>query len=167
MSKITETEILYKNIAKAAIRELRKEEKEKQKKEVLHNTELLLNRYFDIKEAMGLARCRFKVADEEIWLKSIFRNKAISKFLINHFETCMDVLEEKYAGKARILRLMYMDLGYRGLSWQERILSISEQSEHLLGVIASERTVAKWRADMVRELSLLLFCADGLKLYTL
>jgi len=162
--KFTETEVFYLNIAKQAIKEIRREEKDNQRKAALHNTKLLLKRYLDIRDSIKLAKCHFMVSEEEIILKSIFRSRAVSKLLLNHIDACMDSLESKHQGKAKILKLMYCNEQYRTLTYFEKIASIAEQSHNLVGVIASERTVERWISDMTVELSTILFGADGLRL---
>lgn len=166
-SQQNETEIFYKNIAKQAIREIRQEEKAKSKQEALHNTKILLKRYLDIKDSMKVIKCHYMIANEEIWLKSIFRSKAVSKLYLNHVDTCIEILEDKFKGKAKVIRLMYLTDEYRMLSHHERIMTISEQSMWLMGVMASDRTIERYLADMISELSVLLFGADGLRIWTI
>lgn len=162
-----DTEIFYKNIAKHAIRELKQEEKENQKKATLHNTELLLNKYFDIKDAIEDQDLAFFIDGEQIILSSVLRNKANARLLLEYVDMCIEKLKKKFPEKSKILEIMYFTPQHSHLSWTEKIYMIYEQSRYLFGEVVSERTITRWRKEMVDELSLSLFKADGIKIWTL
>lgn len=162
-----DTEIFYKNIAKHAIKELKREEKENQRKAILHNTELLIKKYFDIKDAIEDEDLAFYIDEEQIILSSVLRNKATARLLLEYVDMCIEKLKNKFPDKSKILDIMYFTPQHSHLTWDEKIYMIYEQSRHLFGTIVSERTITRWRTEMVDELALLLFKADGIKIWTL
>jgi hypothetical protein len=166
-TRASSQEILYKNIAIAAIKHLKDEENKKYKKNILHNTEMLLRRYFDIADSMKTAKYKFAVGNEELIIRSIMRSRTTSAIMINHLKCCMEQLQQKYPQKAKIIHIMYFDENYRDATWEDKIADIVDMSVKLFGTEVSESTVTRWRKDMVSELSVILFGVDGLRLFTM
>jgi hypothetical protein len=164
---INQQEILYKNIAIAAIKQIKAEEAKKYKKDILHNTEMLLRRYHDIAESMKMAKYKFSVGNEELVIRSIMRSKATSAIMVNHIKVCMEQLEERFPQKAKIIDIMYLNIDYRDATWEDKIADIVDMSGKIFGTEVSESTITRWRKDMVSELAVILFGADGLRLFTM
>ena len=158
---MSELELVAREAAREVLAMYKEQEKQKQRKEILHNTNELLKRYLDIKDYLRTAKCHYIVNSEEIWLKSIFRSKATTRFLVSHVDTSIEILGAKHPDLTRIIKIIYTDEQCRNLSWEEKIANLA------VDMCMSERNVARWRGRAVDELSIILFGADGLRLWTI
>jgi hypothetical protein len=152
--------------AKQAIREYDKEKKQEQRKNVFHNTRLLLKHYNDLKQHVDNAiddvtRLESDLIDlgdierDELYILSIKRSKSKTLIMIAHIDMAMEILRQKEIKlcsieKYETLKMFYID----EVSYDDIIRHFN------CGV----NTPRRWINDMINELSILLFGIDGLKL---
>lgn len=156
-----------KKATKEAIREYDKEKKQEQKRNVFHNTKLLLKHYNDLKTHVNNAiddvnsiECDLgefgDITDrDELYISSIRRSKSKTLIMIAHIEMAMEQLRKKQyrlcsSEKYKALEKYYF--------YEKTYEQIAEELN--CGVI----TVRRWVNEMINELSILLFGIDGLKL---
>ena len=128
-------------------------EKTTRRRAILHNTEEILKHYLSLIESAE------SLDTEDIFIKSFLESKSVTDALLQHVNRCFDKLEERYPIEFDTLAYLYMDAELIKVNWCERI-EITAARMHTTG-----RTVRRWRMEMVRELSVLLFGADGMKLW--
>ncbi|ADK16690.1 helix-turn-helix domain-containing protein [Clostridium ljungdahlii] len=155
-----------KRAAKEAIKEFDQEKKEEKRKNVFHNTKLLLEHYNDlvshvnnaIDDVNKLEQDLEDIDDldrDELYILSIKKSKSKTLIMIAHIDMAMEVLKKKQhkmcsPEKYRALELFYL---------KEK--TYEEVAERLsCGVVTARR----WIREMTDELSIQLFGIDGLKL---
>ncbi|WP_443660665.1 hypothetical protein [Clostridium algidicarnis] len=153
---------LISRVTKEAIKEYDKEQRYKQKKNVYHNTRLLLKHYKDLKEHSEKAK--FYIESEDIeeeneedraYILSIRRSKLRTIIMVSHIDMAMDTLKDKEyklvsSEKYEALRMFYIE----GVPYEQIVKHFN------CGV----NTPRRWINEMIKELSILLFGIDGLKL---
>lgn len=158
--------------AREAILEFAAQEKATVKKQVFHNTNLLLEHYLDLK-----AYCRHAVYKEcpvnledavniegyEITIQSIRANLDVTRIILSHVNTALLLLKKKSRAqgsdqKFRVIELMHLDAKMQAVPWSERVRITSKELQ------CEETNVLKWRNEMIRDLGVFLFGAGGLKL---
>lgn len=169
-NKVNVDELISK-AAKEAIKEYDKEKKQEQRKKVFHNTRLLLSHYNDLKSHVENAiddinklknheirESDFLDADksaDELYILSIKRSKTKTLIMISHIDMALEILKQKQykacsIEKYEALKMYYIDeMTYEDL-----------QEYFKCGI----NTPRRWINEMVKELSILLFGIDGLKL---
>jgi len=162
------------DIAKAAAIEALKLQKEEErqyiKKNRYHNTELLLKNYLNLLDHYGNAKD--KASDimnlddldiDEVIIKAIKRSRVRTMIMINQIETCMEILKNRMASKGQsekyeVIYYLYLDKARRDMERGELVKVVAEELN------CGEKSVYRWKNEMVVELSILLFGIDGLRL---
>lgn len=167
MSKSVNIEELINKATDAAIKRYRDKEKEEIKNKKYHNTELLLKNYNSFVEHCNNSKYsvedireiieedNLEIDDDELYIRSIRRSKIRTRIMVEHISIAIEALRQKMLEKVQIekydaIRLIYFDCK-----------TYEEAAEELN---CSEITVRRWKNEMIRELSTLIFGIEGLKL---
>jgi len=159
-----DTEVFYKNIALAAIKEYKEVEKRQYKKAIKHNTSALLNHYLDLKYFFVNTNHKCAAAGESMIIESVRRNKMTCRLLMVHINNCLKRLQEKFSYtpvKYNVIHALYLDDEFGKIEWNERVYTICFELN------ISESTLKRYRNELESELSVILFGPEGLKLFTL
>ena len=175
----TKMEEMASAAAKEAVREYAAEEKLKRKKQVFQNANVLLEHYLDLKAYCDNAiytstiqdedssdedeDCMIDFDGEEITIKAIKGNREVTLIFIAHIDMALELLRKKceqkeILNKYLVVEMLHLDSELQKLPWGERIKRVSEE------LPCGERSVSRWRNEMVKELSVFLFGVEGLKL---
>lgn len=150
---------------KIAIKEYSKEQKEEQKQKVLHNTKLLMKHYNSLKLHADNAVYKaddlmdIEYSDEDrVYISSIMRSRLRTMVMVAHIEMALKELKEKKKKEGnfeqyRALELYYID----GHSYEELQGDLN----------CGKNTPPRWVSIAIKDLSILLFGIDGLKLDSL
>ncbi len=169
---------VLKEAALEALREFRKEEKEKVRKGRLRNTRLLMDNYLNFVEHYENIRESAKEAIEDIEerelnfddavmgdiiIQSIKRTKLRTRVMIRHIEAVTSMLKADMEAKGepekyQVIELLYMDECKKDMKFNEKISVTAEQLN------CHEATVRRWNNEMIDKLAIKLFGVDGLKL---
>ena len=159
-----DSEVFYRSIATAAIREYKAIEKSEQKKRIRHNTSVLLNHYLDLKYFFTQTHAKCTIDNESIILDSVRKSKLGCRFLMMHINQSLKRLQDKFKDtpvKFDVIKLLYLTDELGQLDWKDRCIRVGE----MLNI--SESTLKRYRKEMEEELSVLLFGPDGLKILTI
>ena len=106
------TDEIIRLVAKEAIKEFDKEQKEKKKKKVFHNTKLLLKHYNSLKTHVEEAIDDVKkihvdseiddICSDELYITSIKRSKSKTLIMIAHIDMALDQLKRKQIKKGTV-----------------------------------------------------------------
>lgn len=151
---------------KAAIKEYDKEQKMKQKKEVFHNTRLLLLNYNDLIYHVNKAVDNIHDTDidiledgtmdsDDLYIFSIKRSKLKTLIMIAHIDRALDELKKEHQ------RLLSQEKYDTLEAWFKEGLTYEEIAEKMN---ISTPTVRRWVNQMITSLGVKLFGIDGLKL---
>lgn len=148
---------------KAAIKEYDREQKEGNKNRVLHNTKLLMKHYNSLKLHADNAVYRVEdlkemdeYADEDrVYIASIMRSRLRTMIMVSHIEMALEELRDKKIKEGRYEQYRALELYYIEKH------SCEEIEEDLN---CGKNTPARWINSSMRDLSILLFGIDGLKL---
>lgn len=161
MSKLSEIEVLVKQAAVQALKDFRADEKKREKKAILHNTELMLRNYLELKDFFENCAESDYIADEEIVVGSLRRDKAVSRILYHHINTRIKDIRRKEPKKLVVLDILYLDPLYQNTDWKDKLIELEEKH----GII--ERTAYRWKNELIENLGVKLFGADGLRIWTI
>lgn len=161
-------------LAKAAALEALKlqkaEERRLIKRNRLHNTELLLKNYLSLLDHYENAKDKASdIMDlddldmDEVIVTAIKRSRTRTAVMINQIETCLDILKLRMSAqglpeKYEVVYCLYLDRARRDIGRAELVKTIAQELH------CTERSVYRWKNEMVAELSILLFGVDGLRL---
>jgi DNA-directed RNA polymerase specialized sigma subunit len=151
---------------KEIVRELRKEEKENKKREVFHNTKLLLKHYNDLKShiANSISDIEDVKSDyddllcldiEDLYILSIKRSKAKTLIMVAHIDMALETLKVTQNKLQSLEKYKALELYF----FKEKTYEDIAELLHC-GVA----TVRRWVNEMVKELGIYLFGVDGLKI---
>ncbi|ABO49735.1 hypothetical protein Dred_1201 [Desulforamulus reducens MI-1] len=165
------------DIAKAAaveaLKDFKEEERQRNKRTRYHNTELLLKNYLSLLDHYENAKERatdiFSIEEldeleaEEVIIQSIKRSRMRTIVMIAQIEHCLEILKGRMASKGQlekytVIECLYLDKERRHIERGELIKVVAEELN------CGQPSVYRWRNEMIRELSVLLFGVDGLKL---
>lgn len=169
---------LLKESALEALREFRKEEKEKVRKGRLRNTRLLMDNYLNLIEHYKNIRESALEAVEDIEAReinfddaemgdiiiaSIKRTKVRTRVMIRHIETVVSFLKTDMEArgeleKYQVVEYLYMDECKKDMKFNEKVDLTAEQLN------CHVATVRRWNNEMIDKLAIKLFGVDGLKL---
>lgn len=169
---------VLKEAALEALREFRKEEKEKVRKGRLRNTRLIMDNYLTFVEHYENIRESAREAIEDIEerelnfddaemgdiiIESIKRTKLRTRVMIRHIETVTSMLKADMEAKGepekyQVIELLYMDECKKDLKFNDKVSIVAEQLN------CHEATVRRWNNEMIDKLAIKLFGVDGLKL---
>ena len=167
--------------AKEAIKLFKKEEKEKNKRNRLHNTGLLMSKYIELQEHYETIKYRateieedlepvdFKaITQDDIIIDSIKRSKIRTMIILSQINSAVKLLEasmkqKNESEKCEVLRRLYMDPSKKDLKFNAKVKEVAENMT-AAGIPCSESTVRRWSNEMLNELSVKLFGVDGLRM---
>lgn len=160
-------------VIKKALKEFQEDEREKRRKRALHNTKLLLRNYNSLKAHVEKSVCSLNdiekerleeleeielvcyEEEDEVYLSSIRRSRVRTLLMISHVEKALKELKEKTLRDNMYEHYRALEMYYIEEKSYEKI-----QEE----LTCSKNTPLRWINSMVRELSVLLFGLDGIKL---
>ncbi|EPR12487.1 hypothetical protein [Ruminiclostridium papyrosolvens] len=160
-----------------ALKEYRKEEREKVRKGRLRNTRLLMDNYLefvdhydnikssanevieDIEEGLDFDNANMG----DIIIQSIKRTKVRTKIMIRHIETVVDLLKKDMEAKNesekyKVIELLYMDESKKNMKFNKKVEEVASELN------CGESTVRRYNTEMIDKLAIKLFGVDGLKL---
>ena len=162
------------DIAKAAAVEalklLRDEERLRVRRTRYHNTELLLKNYLSLLDHYDNAKDRssdiVELEDldvDEVIIQAIKRSRVRTMVMIAQIETCLEILRLRQVSKNQpekyeVIWCLYLDGARRDIQFGELVKVVAEELH------CNERSVYRWKNEMIAELSILLFGVDGLRL---
>lgn len=164
MRKSIEIEEIINKATDEAIKRFDEKKRIEKRKKVFHNTELLLKNYNSLREHYEKAVdsldefCDEDLSgindEDELYIRSIRRSKFRTFIMISHIEMAIEALKKKMnqrcqPEKYRVIEMLYLE----GRTFE----SIAEKLN------CGERTVRRWKNEMIDELSILIFGIDGLK----
>lgn len=157
---------------KEAIKEYDKEKKVEQRKNVFHNTRLLLKHYNelknhvenavdDINKVKNYELFKSDYVDmekiyDETYIRSIKRSKTRTLIMISHIDVAMETLRNTQKALGTMEKYLALEKFYKDRKSYEII------SEDLN---CSVITARRWINEMVSELSINLFGIEGIKVY--
>lgn len=161
-------------IARTAALEALKIQKEEERQQIrrtrYHNTELLLKNYLNLLDHYENAKDKASdIMDleeldvDEVIIKAIKRSRVRTIIMIQQIETCLEILKLRQVSRGQpekyeVIECLYLDKARRDVQFKDLVEAVAEELN------CTERSVYRWRNEMVRELSILLFGVDGLKL---
>jgi hypothetical protein len=167
----------YHEIARAAAVEALRlrddEERKRNRKQRFLNTELLLQNYHLLCDHRDNSKNKasdvfsFEELEEagihDIVVQAITRSRARTEVMINQIDICLERLKQRQYAKGQgdkyeVLWCLYLDKARKDIEWGQLIQAVAEETP------CSESTVRRWKNEMIKELSVLLFGVDGLKL---
>lgn len=173
----TKMEEMASAAAKEAVREWKEKEKASRKKQIFQNANVLLEHYLDLKAYCDNAiytsgaeneedsdeDYMIDADGEEVTIKSIKANREVTLIFIAHIDMALELLRKKCEqketlNKYRVIEMLHLDKELQLLPWGERIQKVAEE------IPCGERSVSRWRNEMVKDLSVFLFGIEGLKL---
>lgn len=150
------------------------EERERARKNKFRNTELLLKKYLSLIKHLELAQDKASdedlkalniedMDDEDVIVQAIRRGRIRTLIMVTQVEVSLIELREKMIDKGQpekylVIDKLYLDPDKSLLPWTERVRIIATELR------CSERSVYMWKNDMIEELSIMVFGADGLRL---
>jgi hypothetical protein len=152
-----------KKLAKEVSKELIKEDYEKKKKSIYHNTRLLMKYYNDLKihYEKGVSDVKDMDIDIEnmdesdLYIYSIKHSKIKTLIMISHLDFAMAALKNKQKKNGTFEKYRAIELYYI------HNLTYSVVAEKLN---CSEMSVRRWIKEMTTDLGIFLFGIEGLKL---
>lgn len=169
-SNTVKTYDIAKAAALEALKEHKEEERQRVKKTRYHNTELLLKNYLALLDHYENAKDKASdIMDldeldvDEVIVKAIKRSRIRTMILINQIETCLGILKLRMASQGQpekydVIDCLYLDRARRDINWGDLVATVAQELN------CSTDSVRRWKNEMVRELSVLLFGVDGLRL---
>lgn len=172
---------IAKTAAKEALRELKEEERQRIRRTRYHNTELLLKNYLSLLDHYENSKDKASdIPDEvlhfvfnpdtdldddmdEVIVKAIKRSRIRTAIMITQIETCLKILKLRMASKGQpekyeVINSLYLDKARRDIERSELVKVVAQELN------CGEKSVYRWKNEIVTELSILLFGVDGLKL---
>jgi translation elongation factor EF-4 len=100
---------------------------------------------------------------DEVIIQSIKRSRMRTMVMIAQIENCLDILKDRMVGKGQpekyeVINSLYLDRARRDIERGELIKTVA------IELNCNERSIYRWKNEMVTELSILLFGIDGLRL---
>ncbi|MDB1923377.1 hypothetical protein ABHA37_08115 [Clostridium tertium] len=152
---------------KVAIKEYDKEKKIESKKNVFHNTKLLMKHYNDLKshvdnaisDVTQLEEDKLELGEmyeeDELYIASIKKSKAKSLIMIAHIDTAMETLYNQHKRKGTLEKYLALE------SYFVQEKTYEEIAENLnCGV----NTPRRWINELLNELGVYLFGVECIKL---
>lgn len=161
MNSLTDIEVVSRLAAEKALLNFKKEQKEKEKKAILHNTELLLKEYLELKYFYENCDHEGVIDDMEITVGSLRRDKATTKLLFKHVNKCLQRSKEKYQDKFNVIDMLYLNPNFNKMAWEDKITLTMETCA------IAQATVYRWKNMIIQDLATKFFGADGLRIWTI
>ena len=168
-NNINVEELINKAASKAAteaVKEFRMKERQENSKNTLHNTRLLLKKYNELVDNVENSIDRVNQLDDnpidyddldedKLYIKSIKKSKIKTLIMIAHIDKAMETLKENQIKKGTVEKYEVLEEFYlKGVKYDDIV------QLHYCGV----NTPRRWMAEMVEDLSILLFGIDGVRL---
>ena len=162
-------DVIKKTVAET-LKEYDYKKKQDLRKNVFHNTELLLKNYNSLTEHYKKAVDSIDTeniedniveivddieCEDEIFIKSIRRSKFRTLIMITHIDCSLQELKAAMSKKNQSEKYAVLDLHF---------LQETNFDEIALRLHCSEMTVRRWKNEMINELSTYLWGIDGTKL---
>lgn len=153
---------LIKQITKSVLKELDK----KNKKEVYHNTKVLMENYNDLKKHIENAAYDIEglkkedivevknINQEEMYIYSIRKSKVRTLIMLNNIDTALNILKNEYKKEEYKKYEAFVLFYIKDLTYKE----ISDKT------YCSESTVKRYIKEILNKLAILLFGLDALKI---
>jgi hypothetical protein len=155
-----------------AVKIFKEEERQRVKRTRYHNTELLLKNYLNLldhyENAKEKASDIINLEDldldlDDVILQSILRSRMRTMVMIAQIENCLELLKNRMTSKGQpekydVIFCLYLDRARRDIERGELVKVVA------IELHCGVATVHRWKNEMVRELSILLFGVDGLRL---
>lgn len=149
---------------KKVIQEAMETERQIQRNQILHNTRILMEQYFEMRrhcknavsESEEMDSVEFAVfkSGESAYLESVRRSKLKTAMMITNIDRAMEELREEYEKKGMLYKYESFRLHYvEGLSYEE----IAERQN------CGKNTPARWAKELIRKMSVKLFGVDGIE----
>jgi hypothetical protein len=176
-------EVIAESAAREVLKQYKADERKAKKKKAFQNTNLLLEHYLELKQfrdnvifegatmavddsTQTIYEIIDEVTGEEISVRSLKRSKEVTLIMLNHVDTALDQLYKKckksgntdMQNKYEVIFLLHLESTMQELNWSERIIAVAERLN------CSERTVRRWRTEMVNNLGVYLYGVEGLNL---
>lgn len=156
---------VIKKATKEAIREYTKELRKEQKNKTFHNTRLLMKNYNNLKEHMekGIDSLKFaldngdydELTEDEVYILSIKQSKARTLIMVAHIDIALEALKEKQ---------YRMSCHEKYKAFKKYFIENETYEDIAAELNGSVITVRRWINEMVKQLAVLIFGVDGLKI---
>ncbi|MBU5677894.1 hypothetical protein KQI88_15865 [Alkaliphilus sp. MSJ-5] len=151
-------------LVKEAIKEFKIENQKQEKKQVYHNTRLLLRHYNDLQEHIldavdniNQMECDIDIHElneDDLYILSIKQSKVKTLIMLAHIDVSLEKLKQKQIKLGTVEKYRALEMFYfQGKTYEQ----IQEELHCGLG------TPGRWVNQMVNQLSIYLFGIDGLK----
>lgn len=149
-----------KEIAKEAVKEYIAETKVKTEKQILHNTQLLMKHYKSLKLFADNAVYKMnditeRKKEDRIYITSIMRSRIRTVIMVNHIEYALEELRKKKDVEGRHEHYDALMAYYVNNMTLEQIAD---------GMNCGQNTPSRWINAALKDLSVLLFGAEGMRL---
>lgn len=161
MNSLSDIEVVSRLAAEKALFNFKKEQKKKEKKAILHNTEVLLREYLELKHFYENCNHEDVINDEMIVVGSLRKDKATTRLLFHHVNKCLSRVKEKEPEKIKVIEALYLNEKYLSLTWEDKI------NQAMIKCNISQATAYRWKDMIISDLSVMLFGADGLRIWTI
>lgn len=157
-----------------ALKLQRNEERMRIRKNRFGNTELLLKHYLGLVQHVensqdkaseeDLEAYNFEEADmEDVIIRAIRRSRIRTLIMVTQIDISLEQLKKKMINKGQpekyvVIEKLYLDPTKSLMPWLERVRIVAAE------IPCSESSVNRWKNDMIRDLSVSIFGADGLQL---
>jgi len=157
-----------------ALRIQKNEDRDRAKKNKFHNTELLLKKYLSLIKHLELAQDKASDEDlkeynfeesemEDVIIYAIRRGRIRTLIMVAQVEVSLAELRTRMIDQGKpekyiVIDKLYLDPVKSVLPWMERVSIIAAE------INCSEKSVIRWKSDMIEELSVMIFGVDGLRL---
>lgn len=170
------------DIAKAAaaeaLKDFREAERQRNKRNLYHNTELLLKNYLTLydhyENAKDKASDILSIEDmeelkeldaDDVIIRSIMRSRVRTLIMVAQIEHSLETLKQRMIMKGQpekynVIDCLFLDKARRDIEKGELVKIVADELH------CSIDSIYRWKKEMIRELSILLFGIDGLKLDT-
>ena len=152
-------------IVKLAVIEYERQKEEKDKKKAYHNTWLLMKKYnlmkkhiYQVKDELnedGLEDGFEYISQEDVWVISICKSKTKSLKMISYIDSALETVEEEYRNKGKAHEYKAFELYFIENKTNEEIAK---------ELNAGKNTPKKWCDNVLKELSVLLWGYEALKI---
>jgi hypothetical protein len=161
---------IARSAAVEAVKIVKEEERQRNKRTRYHNTELLLRNYLNLLDHYENAKD--KASDimnleeldvDEVIIQAIKRSRVRTMVMIAQIENCLELLKNRMTSKGQpekydVIFCLYLDEARRDIQFGELVKTVAQELH------CGENTVRRWKNEMITELSISLFGVDGLKL---
>ena len=157
MSKVLKEMDIIKNLAKEVITEMKLQESEKQKKKVLHNTELLMKNYTKFKDHIDRVDDSIEydteIEEDIVFISSITRTKLRTAKMIAYIDSALEIIRKNMINSGEEYKYSAFCMYYLESQTNEDIMEKYN---------CGKNTPKRWRDYIITELSVLLWGIEAL-----